>query len=524
MKSVMKHDFANLPSVSIPRSQFNRSHGWKTTFDAGYLIPFFVDEALPGDTHNLRTDGLVRLSTPLFPTMDNMFVETFYFAVPMRLIWDNWQKMMGEQENPGDSTDYVTPKMVPTAPQGYAELSLSDYLGIPTKQTGLEHNSFAHRAYNLIWNEWFRDQNLQDSVPVDKDDGVDLDTDYVLLRRGKRHDYFTSCLPWPQKTENPVFLPLSGEAPITGFGAGASTVFVESSAGTKMTGGTDETWLTSAASTDGLNAFYVQEDPDNAGYPNIYANLSVATSATINEFRQAMQIQRMYETDARSGTRYIEIIKAHFGVTSPDSRHQRPEFLGGGSTPIHITPVASTENTVTGKLAGFGQGVFQGHGFTKSFTEHCIIIGLVNARADITYQQGLNRMFSRDDRLDYYWPQLSSIGEQAVLRKEIYATGNAEDNELVFGYQERFAEYRYRPSQITGRFRSNATTSLEAWHLAEHYNSAPLLGAAWIQDNPEIDRIIRVTSEPHFIGDFYHNLICARPMPVHSIPGGIGKF
>jgi len=528
MQSVMSHNFSKVPKAEIQRSQFDRSHGCKTTFDAGNLVPVFVDEALPGDTFNLRMSAFGRLATPLHPFMDNVFLDSFFFAVPIRLLWDNWQKFNGEQLNPDDSTDFTVPIM--TAPVGgYANQSLSDYFGIPTKIAGLKHMALYHRAYNLIYNEWFRDQNLQDSVVVDKDDGPDDPADYVLLKRGKRHDYFTSCLPWPQKGPA-VSLPLTGDAPITGLGM-ASQTFTSGNVNAYETDGTGATIYSdrqTAQDGSGTNTLYIEEDPNNNGFPNIRADLSNVTAATVNELRQAIQIQKLYERDARGGTRYTEVIKAHFGVTSPDARLQRPEYLGGGSQPINISPVPQTSNTAVGvtpqgNLAAFGTVALNGHGFVKSFTEHSIVIGLVSVRADLNYQQGLNRMFSRSTRWDFFWPALAHLGEQAVLNKEIYAQATPDDD-LVFGYQERFAEYRYKPSIITGILRSNDAASLDTWHLAQDFASLPLLNEDFIVENPPLSRVLAVTSEPEFIFDSYFKYKCARPMPIYSVPGLIDHF
>lgn len=523
-QSVMKHQFSRVPQAEIPRSRFNRSHGYKTTFDAGYLVPVFVDEALPGDTFNLRMTGFGRLATPLHPFMDNLHIDSFFFAVPIRLIWDNWEKFNGAQDNPADSTSFTIPTM--DAPGGgHGEQSLSDYLGIPTKIATLTHSSLWHRAYNLIWNEWFRDQNLQDSVTVDTDDGPDTTTDYALLKRGKRHDYFTSALPWPQKG-TAVSIPISGNAPLIGLGAGSP--YTESS-GSITVRETD-----ASSSTTYSNWFDASASPrviiegTGSGYPAVYADLSAVTAATINDLRQSFQIQKLYERDARGGTRYTELVKAHFGVTSPDARLQRPEYLGGGSSRINVNPVAQTSETnasVTpqGNLAAFGTLNMNGHGFVKSFTEHCVLLGMVNLRADLNYQQGLNRMFSRSTRFDFYWPALAHIGEQSVLNKEIYAQNDANDD-LVFGYQERFAEYRYKPSVITGQMRSNATTPLDTWHLAQDFSTLPTLGDTFIQEDPPVDRVIAVPSEPHVLFDAYFDLNCARPMPMYGVPGLIDHF
>lgn len=520
MKSVMTHQFSQVPSVEIPRSSFDRSHGYKTTMDAGYLVPIFVDEALPGDSFNVNGTLFGRLNTPVVPIMDNMRLETFFFAVPVRLIWDNFVKMMGERRNPTDSIDYLVPTM--TAPVGgYTAHSLSDYFGLPTGIAGYTHSSLWHRAYNLIYNEWFRDQNLQNSVVVDTDDGPDDPADYTLLKRGKRHDYFTSCLPWPQKGDT-VDVPIGTSAPVVYDTTSVNAVLARN-AGTNALLGTSTMQIDAAGNVENNVPTNIKFDPNGT----LYADLTTATAATINQLREAFQIQRLIERDARGGSRYIEINRSHFGVVSPDARLQRPEYLGGGSSFISVTPIAQTSSTDAttpqGNLAAMGVVSGGEHGFTKSFTEHCVIIGLACVRADLTYQQGLDRMFSRSTRYDFYWPALAHLGEQAVLNKEIYLDGTATDED-VFGYQERYAEYRYKPSRITGLFRSTAATPLDVWHLSQHFTARPALNATFIAEDPPIDRVVAVPAEPHFMLDCYFNFRAARPMPMYSVPGMIDHF
>ena len=527
-KSVSSHQFAMIPKAEIPRSSFDTQYAHKTTFDGGYLVPIYCDEVLPGDMHNVKATMFARLATPLFPVMDNLHLDTFFFFVPNRLVWDNWVKFMGEQTNPGDSISYVIPTITSPA-GGYAVGSLFDHFGLPTagQITGsntVTHNALPLRAYNLIYNEWFRDENLQNSVTVRTGDSGDVPADYTMLRRGKRKDYFTGALPWPQKGAA-VTLPLGTSAPIA-FGSGLTNPGVT----IKDSNGVDRAMYATALSSDQV---FVNTTSTPSNYKALYADLSQATSATINQLRQSFQIQKLLERDARGGTRYTELLRAHFGVTPQDYRLQRPEYIGGGSTYVNVNPIAQTSATSIsggatplGNLAAMGTALASGHGFTYHAQEHGYIIGLVNVRADLTYQQGLNKMWFRSTRYDFYFPVFAHLGEQAILNKEIYVTGTSTDND-VFGYQERWAEYRYKPSQITGLFKSTSTGTIDAWHYAQKFTSLPTLNATFIQETPPIDRTTAVGAAANgqqFLMDAFFDCKMARPMPMYSVPGLIDHF
>lgn len=518
MKSNMIHRFSNVPEANIQRSRINRSFTYKTTCSEGYLIPFYNDIMYPGDTFIGRATIFGRMATPVFPIMDNLFVDTFYFGVPWRLVWDKFQEFMGEVNRSGEITTYEIPHRTVTT--AYQANSLEDYFGLPTEVTGYSHSILPLRAYALIYNDWFRSDYLQDPIGIEfgdynEDITHNYDDKYVLMCRGKRFDYYTSCLPFPQAGPG-VEISLAGDAPVRGpmFLAAAPGT----SSGSQLFNGNDSFIHCDIPSGTYLYA----ANPASASPTGLYADLSSLASITINTLREAFAMQHFLERLAVGGNRYTEIVYSMFGVKSPDARLQRPEFLGHGQARININPVEQTaqssETSPQGNLAAYAVFRNEHHAFSYSATEHMIIIGLLSIRADLTYQQPLWKQWSYKTREELYWPQFSHLGEQAVYTREIDCRGTESDS-TVFGYQERYGECRYYPSLITGLFKSNTNSGLDRWHLSQDFKTAPVLNSDFIVDNPPVSRIVAVPSEPHFYIDIYMDLQCIRPMPIYSTPG-----
>jgi hypothetical protein len=542
---VKGHRFSDAPAMYMRRSKFDRSHIYKTTFDSGKLIPVFIDEVLPGDTSRLSVKYFSRLATPVKPIMDNIYLDWFFFFVPNRLVWEHWQNFCFEQEDPDDSTDYVCPT---TSLTGKSDDTLNgigtlwDYFGLPT---GLSNtisgiNALPFRGVYLIWNEWFRDENLQKSVKIQKGDtnevfdGSRVSEQPEWLQgipesylpcppRGKRHDYFTSSLPWTQKGPG-VSIGLAGTAPVLST-KNVSTDYLTPNSGYRGSVIVQSGHMNINNPTGGGANVDIGMKLDDFG---LYANLDASSIFTINSLRTAFQMQKFYERLARGGSRYTEVLRSFFGVVSPDARLQRPEFLGSFTKMMNINPIAQTsstnDTTPQGNLSAYGVTGAKFHGFTKSFVEHGYVFGFCCARADLTYQQGINRMWTRSTVYDWYWPTFAHLGEQAVLLKEIYATGDTKQDNSVFGYQERYAEYRYKPSVICGKFRSNIKGNLDMWHLSQYFETAPKLNPEFIEEDVPIKRIIAVPSEPQFLIDIGFKYTTVRPMPMFGTPGLVDHF
>lgn len=537
-------NFAHNTVPNIARSVFDRSFAMKGTYDFDKLYPIFWDQMYPGDSCTLNVKHFTRLATQVVPLMDNMYMDFFFFFVPYRLVWDNFQKFMGEQENPGDSIDYLIPQ-VPITKAKAVEGSIFDKFGLPifgpqwVGDNDMLVNSLNFRAYNLIWNYWFRDQNLNNSVFVPKDDGPDNVNDFVILPFAKKHDYFTSALASPQKGAAVQF-PIAGTAPVTGsiFGPISevnlpykNTItgsYAELQAGANSTSGAAQ-FATATSSTIGnLISSFIPADGLNMNYV-LTADLASATAITMNQFRQAMTMQTFLERDNRGGTRYREVVKSHFNIDIEDFRVQYPEHLGNATTMINQHVVAQTSetgNTPQANVAAFSTANESGNriGFSKAFREHGVVLGLMRLRADVTYQQGIERHWSQRTRFDMFFPEFQQLGEQAILRQEIFFQGNASDKQ-AWGFQERHAEFRYRPSIITGQFRSSYAQTLDVWHLAEEFEGPPSLNATFIQSRTPMERSLAVAEGyPAILSDFWFQYRHERPMVAYPTPAGLGRF
>lgn len=575
---VRGHRFSDAPAMYMKRTKFDRSHVYKTTFNSGKLIPVFVDEILPGDTTRMSVNYFARLATPIKPIMDNIYLDWFFFFVPNRLVWEHWQNFCFEQEDPDDETDYVIPTVTATGNSGNAYIgSLWDYFGLPVNTSGNLSgiSALPFRGVYLIWNEWFRDENLQKSVKIQKGDtnevlnstrsseqpswvfssGTDIFPGLACPPRGKRHDYFTSAFPWTQKGPG-VSVGLAGTAsivnpsPLSDYfltsnsnqlaAVSAYDGEASSSGGHRVAFGTDTITFNRDYSSGewsvvggfaGNSKDYIDVHAysgSNLLTKDSFVDLDSSSIFTINSLRTAFQMQKFYERLARGGSRYTEVLRSFFGVVSPDARLQRPEFLGSFTKMVNVNPIAQTSSTDStspqGNLSAYGVTAAKFHGFTKSFVEHGYIFGFVCARADLTYQQGINKMWLRSTVYDFYWPTFAHLGEQAIELREIYAQGSEDDN-IVFGYQERYAEYRYKPSQITGKFRSSVVNgSLDKWHLSQFFKNAPALNEEFIIENPPIERIVAVPSEPEFLLDIGFRYTTVRPMPMFGTPGLVDHF
>lgn len=527
-KMASQHDFSMVPRADIPRSKYRLQQNRRQTFNAGVLVPIYCEEILPGDHFKGESTIFARMATPITPVLDNAELETFFFFVPNRIVWTNWENFIG-------GGAYVVPKLATygSTSSAYAVGSIYDHFGLPTQgqitnEITNKINCLPFRAYNQIYNEWFRDQNLTTAIPELTGDGPDTAVSYALQPRAKKHDYFTSCLPWPQKG-TAVTLPLGSTAPVNVI----SSITTGNSVRLNVQGTTTARQVVSQAAGTGTTWGALSA----AGQPvEVVADLSQATAATINAIRLAFQVQRLLERDARGGTRYTEVLQAHFGVRPPDFRLQRPEYIGGGKTMVNTNPIAQTTatgltggSTPLGNLAAMTTIHGGSHRFEYAATEHGYIIGLANVRTDLTYQQGIRRHWWKDTRYDFYWPALAHLGEQTVYNREIYCTGAGANDDTVFGYQERWAELRYTPNEITGLFRSTAAGTIHQWHYAEQFGSAPALNNTFITDPSQntVSRSLAVGAAANgqqILCDILHTVIATRPLPTYSVPGLIDHF